>query len=59
MTKKYRIVTDKFAGYECQIWRLWWPFWVQMNWTNTNSLIEKAKEYIRNKKNGAVVWNDY
>lgn len=52
--KKYRIVRDNFAGYECQVWRLWWPFWCQMNITNTHRTIEQAKEFIEN--NGKEVW---
>ncbi len=51
--KKYRIVKDYYAGYECQIWRLWWPFWCQMDYVNTHSTIEKAKDFIYNK---GVVW---
>ena len=47
--KKYRIVKDTYAGYECQIWRLWWPFWCQMNFTNTHRTIEQAKDFIYNR----------
>ena len=50
--KKYRVVRDTYLGYECQIWRLWWPFWCQMGFTNTHISIEKAKEYI--EKRGEV-----
>lgn len=60
--KRYRIVRDNYAGYECQIWRLWWPFWMQMGYTNTHSKIEYARLYIkehkskiRNKKESKVV----
>jgi hypothetical protein len=45
-TRKYRIVRDNYAGYECQIWRIWWPFWVQMGSTNTHGTLERAEEYI-------------
>lgn len=47
--KKYRIVKDSFSGYECQGWKLWYPFWVQMGGVNTHKNIDDAKEYIRNK----------
>ena len=47
--KKYRIVRDNYNGYECQVWRLWLPFWFQMGWTNTHPTLEKAKEYINNR----------
>jgi hypothetical protein len=46
MKTKYRIVSDRYLGYECQIWRWYWPFWVQMGFTNTHSSIEDAKRYI-------------
>lgn len=52
--KKFRIVSDSYAGYECQIWRIWWPFWVQMGFTNTHTTLEKAKEFIANYKK--VYW---
>lgn len=52
--KKYRIVRDGYCGYECQVWRLWFPFWVQMNFTNTHSTLEGAINYIENNKK--VVW---
>ena len=45
-TRKYRIVRDNYAGYECQIWRIWWPFWVQMGSSNTHGTLERAEEYI-------------
>jgi len=42
---KYRIVPDTFAGYEVQVRRWWFPFWVQPR-TNTHHTVDKAKEYI-------------
>ena len=44
--KKYRIVKDGYLGFEAQVWRWWWPFWTQMNFTNTHLTIEKAIEFI-------------
>ena len=52
--KKYRIVRDLYAGYECQVWYVYWPFWVQMNFSNTHRSIEEAKQYIKNHEK--VVW---
>lgn len=58
--KKYRIVRDRHLGYEyeCQVWRLWWPFWTQMGnmgyGTNTHRTIEEAKAFILDNKN--IVW---
>ena len=47
--RKYRIVKDGYLGYQCDVWRLWFPFWIQMGFSNTFSSIEKAEEYIRIK----------
>ncbi len=52
--KKFRIVSDSYSGYECQIWRIWWPFWVQMGFTNTHRTLEEAKKFIANYKK--VYW---
>ena len=46
---RFRIIKDTYCGYECQIWRLWFPFWVQMNISNTHRTIEEAKEFIKNR----------
>lgn len=27
---KYRIVTDRYAGFEVQAWRWWMPIWLQV-----------------------------
>lgn len=49
--KKYRIVADEWAGYEVQIWRLWWPFWVQCGdrgkKANTHPTIQDAENYAK------------
>lgn len=54
--QKFRIIADNYNGYECQIWRLWWPFWTQMDCVNSHSSIEKAKKYIENYRNKKVYW---
>jgi len=41
-----RIVTDDFAGYEVQIWRWWFPFWVQYE-VNTFFSIERARAFAK------------
>ena len=53
--RKYRIVRDNFCGYECQVWRLWFPFWVQMNLVNTHISLASAINYIE-KCGKKVVW---
>lgn len=40
----YRIVTDCYCGYEVQVWRTWWPFWVAAG-TNTHTSVEGATAY--------------
>ncbi len=54
---KYRVVTDTYLGYEVQIWRLWFPFWVQCGFCNTHHSIEKAKEFI-NKSKQIIVYTE-
>lgn len=55
MKKQYRIVTDKFLGYEVQYsyWRL--PFWIELDWYNTHNTISKAKEYIEQDKQTNII----
>lgn len=52
---RYRIVKDNHAGYECQKWKLWFPFWVQMNFCNTHFAIDRAVKYIQNDRNKVVL----
>lgn len=47
---KYRVVTDRYSGFECQIWKLWWPFWTQIDFVNTHCSKEAAIEYIEKHK---------
>lgn len=41
---RYRIQSDEYLGFEIRKWRIYWPFWVQINYSNTYSSIEKAKK---------------
>jgi len=43
---KYRIVTDKYCGYEVQVWHWWFPFWVQP-YCNTHVSVEDAEELVK------------
>jgi len=40
---KYRIVTDRYVGYEVQV--RCWPFWTQLS-LNSNSSIEDAEKWF-------------
>lgn len=43
---KYRIVVDDALGYEVQIKRWFFPFWLQVS-CNTHSSIEAAEDFAR------------
>jgi hypothetical protein len=47
MKKRYRIVTDRYAGYEVQVWRWWFPFWKEVGFCNTHYTLERAREYAK------------
>lgn len=42
---RYRIVTDRWNGFEVQVWRWWWPFW-EMPSINTSPSVEAAKTWL-------------
>ena len=46
---RYRIIKDNYAGYECQKWRIWFPFWFQIG-INTHCTIDHAIGFIVNNK---------
>lgn len=52
--KRYRIVTDGYAGYEVQHRYLFWPVWIQTQFCNTHLTIDDAKKYIEGQKNKVV-----
>jgi len=49
--RRFRVVTDKYEGFEVQIKRWYYPFWLQVGHTNTHSTIDEAKEFIAKTKN--------
>lgn len=53
MAARYRIVRDRFAGYEVQVWRWWLPVWVQPS-TNTHPSVERAEAWAREHARGGV-----
>ncbi len=50
MKNCYRIVSDDFRGFEVQIKRWWFPFWVQKHHypysVNTFGSLDEAKKWI-------------
>lgn len=52
----YKIVADRWAGYEVLVWRWYWPFWVQLGGTNTHSNLEDAKRYLKRWKDTGGVY---
>lgn len=43
---RYRIVRDRWLGYEVQVWRWWWPKWTCAGFSNTHSSIERAERWL-------------
>ncbi len=47
LKNRYRIVSDDYAGYEVQIKRWWFPFWIQCGLCNTHLSADRAEAYAR------------
>jgi hypothetical protein len=47
---RYRVVTDRYLGFEAQEKHWWWPWWVQCGYRNTHPSIEKALEHVKRYK---------
>lgn len=43
--KSYRIVKDRWKGFEVQVRYIWFPFWHELG-TNTSSSVEDAEKVI-------------
>ena len=39
---EYRVVTDRYSGYEAQYRTRWWPFWRIISSGNTSSTLDEA-----------------
>lgn len=52
---RLRIVRDKYAGYEVQVWRWWWPFWTEADFMNTHFSVERAEARANEYRNYFVV----
>lgn len=46
MKRQYRIVADDYLGFEVQYSYKFWPFWIQLYYTNTSHTIERAERLI-------------
>jgi hypothetical protein len=44
--RRARIATDNYSGFEVQVWRWWFHFWVQPR-TNTHLYLEDAERYAK------------
>lgn len=57
---KFRIVRDHILKgyYVAQVWRWYWPFWVELGGSNTFSTIEQAENYIHNRPKSIVKYVD-
>ena len=52
MSREYRIVSDRWAGFEVQARRWWFPFWLQCrgqngHHVNTHKTIEDAEAFAQ------------
>ncbi|AWM37081.1 hypothetical protein GobsT_50020 [Gemmata obscuriglobus] len=47
MKHKYRIVTDRYCGYEAQYKPWWSPFWLECFGVNTRRTIEASEQVAR------------
>ena len=56
--KKYRIITDMYCGFSVQCWRIWFPFWLQIDFTNTFLSLEEAKEALELHKNLTIHYEE-
>jgi hypothetical protein len=50
----YRIVRDRYCGFEVQQRRWWWPVWTMCGFTNTHSSVERAEQWLEGYR-GVVV----
>jgi hypothetical protein len=54
---EYRIVSDKYLGYEVQYRTLFWPLWRQCNFSNTHPSVERARAFAYKHASRNVVEN--
>ena len=44
---KYRVVSDRWNGYEAQFKWWWCPFWFMVGFSNTKTTLEDAQELCK------------
>lgn len=52
---RYRVVADRWCGYESQVWRPWLPVWLQCFGCNTSKTVEEAVEVCHRHHRVATV----
>jgi hypothetical protein len=58
MKNRYRVIRDKYSGFEAQVMHWWFPlYWFQINYCNTSRTLEMAKNFIEIHK-GIVVYSE-
>lgn len=59
MKNRYRVVADRFAGYEAQV-KFWWlpVFWFQIDGCNTSGTLYRARTIIDRHKNQRVYYQE-
>lgn len=59
LKNKYRIVRDKYSGYEAQVKYWFFPFiWLQVGFSNTSRSVEGARLIIEHHKIPVVEYVD-
>ncbi len=51
---RYRIVRDRYLGYEVQVWRWWLPLWLEVGFCNTHPSEASAVEFAKRRANKVV-----
>jgi hypothetical protein len=47
--RKFRIVSDRYAGFEVQSWIWYFPFWIEAGGVNTFETVEQAELYAKKR----------
>lgn len=59
MKNRYRIVSDRYLGYEVQVKYWFFPImWIQINGTNTSATLDRAKEKMELNRKGNAYYKE-